>query len=254
MNLDFKLPNLELIAQGAEGRVYECLFLGRPCIIKQRFSKRYRHPLLDSRITQRRLQQECRMFVRCQKAGIDVPAVYFVDEPKTAIFMERIHGLTLKETIFQGKESADMFSQVGSVLAALHDIDLVHGDLTTSNLMIRDGETSVHGHFSQPHLNQHRHTLQQHQPHQPHHEHHPLQQSQSVVLLDFGLSYSSTLPEDKAVDLYVLERAFLSTHPDSQRFVDLILAAYRSKSKKAATVLAKLEQVRLRGRKRTMIG
>lgn len=34
----------------------------------------------------------------------------------------------------------------------------------------------------------------------------------SQVLIDFGLSFTSTLPEDKAVDLYVLERALLSMH------------------------------------------
>jgi len=38
-------------------------------------------------------------------------------------------------------------------------------------------------------------------------------------MIDFGLSYSSTLPEDMAVDLYVLERAFLSTHPNSTAMV-----------------------------------
>lgn len=46
------------------------------------------------------------------------------------------------------------------------------------------------------------------------------------VLIDFGLSYQSTLTEDKAVDLYVLERAFSSTHPDSEPMFALVLAAY----------------------------
>ena len=40
------------------------------------------------------------------------------------------------------------------------------------------------------------------------------------VVIDFGLSYISTLAEDKAVDLYVLERAFLSTHPSSEKLVN----------------------------------
>lgn len=46
------------------------------------------------------------------------------------------------------------------------------------------------------------------------------------VLIDFGLSYVSALVEDKAVDLYVLERAFASTHPDSEPFFASILVAY----------------------------
>jgi tRNA A-37 threonylcarbamoyl transferase component Bud32 len=50
------------------------------------------------------------------------------------------------------------------------------------------------------------------------------------ALIDFGLSYMSHLPEDKAVDLYVLERAFLSTHPNTEAMVrpGLSLIAYSS--------------------------
>ncbi len=32
------------------------------------------------------------------------------------------------------------------------------------------------------------------------------------VIIDFGLSTTSTVAEDKGVDLYVLERAFISAH------------------------------------------
>lgn len=39
------------------------------------------------------------------------------------------------------------------------------------------------------------------------------------VAIDFGLGYTKPLAEDKAVDLYVLERAFVSTHPNSQPLV-----------------------------------
>ena len=48
----------------------------------------------------------------------------------------------------------------------------------------------------------------------------------SQVLIDFGLSYHSSLVEDKAVDLYVLERAFASTHPDSEPLFASVLTAY----------------------------
>lgn len=46
------------------------------------------------------------------------------------------------------------------------------------------------------------------------------------VLIDFGLSFQSGLVEDKAVDLYVLERAFSSTHPQSEPLFAAILDAY----------------------------
>ena len=39
------------------------------------------------------------------------------------------------------------------------------------------------------------------------------------VLIDFGLSFNSTIPEDKGVDLYVLERAFTSAHSKQTEMV-----------------------------------
>eukprot|EP00842_Homolaphlyctis_polyrhiza_P001261 jgi/Hompol1/2135/HPOL_002080-RA len=107
---------------------------------------------------------------------------------------------------------------IGSNLAQMHDLDIIHGDLTTSNMLLRN-------------------------------------ETQSLVWIDFGLSSASGLPEDKGVDLYVLERAILSTHPTiAQIFFDRILASYSAQSKNAAGVIKKFEEVRLRGRKRTAFG
>lgn len=76
-----------------------------------------------------------------------------------------------------------------------------------------------------------------------------------IVLIDFGLSYIDRLAEDKGVDLYVLEKAFVSTHPNTERLFEAILTSYRDAHGKGAdSVLKKLEDVRLRGRKRVMIG
>ena len=36
-------------------------------------------------------------------------------------------------------------------------------------------------------------------------------------MIDFGLSYLKKSVEDKAVDLYVLEKAFISTHPEREQ-------------------------------------
>jgi len=76
-----------------------------------------------------------------------------------------------------------------------------------------------------------------------------------VVLIDFGLAYISTLVEDKAVDLYVLERAFSSTHPASEDLFASVLKAYELGMGKHWKAIGKrLEDVRLRGRKRSMVG
>eukprot|EP01039_Chlorochromonas_danica_P021897 gene21897-27127_t len=92
----------------------------------------------------------------------------------------------------------------------MHDCDVVHGDLTTSNIMVRRVNES--------------------------------DQYNSVVFVDFGLGAMKATPEDKAVDLYVLERAFISTHPNSESLVQSILESYRFGCRTGTAVLLRLEQ------------
>ncbi len=75
-------------------------------------------------------------------------------------------------------------------------------------------------------------------------------------MIDFGLGFSEGSPEDKGVDLYVLERAFLSTHPNMEKEFAEVLVGYKSKLNKAdrRIVVDKYEEIRMRGRKRTMVG
>ncbi|XP_058741914.1 nuclear pore complex protein GP210-like [Vicia villosa] len=76
-----------------------------------------------------------------------------------------------------------------------------------------------------------------------------------LSLHDGGLVHGDlTLPEDKAVDLYVLERALVSMHSSCGNIIDRILAAYRKSSKQWSSTMNKLADVRQRGRKRTMVG
>ncbi len=132
--------------------------------------------------------------------------------------------------------------RVGVAVGKMHCVGVVHGDLTTSNLMLRppddggvvdgtaaDGGGSG-GSDSRPSL------------------------EGDVVLIDFGLAAQSVQDEDKAVDLYVLERAFGSTHPKAEGLFREVLRAYGESYRGAAVVLKRLEEVRMRGRKRSMIG
>jgi TP53 regulating kinase-like protein len=106
----------------------------------------------------------------------------------------------------------------------MHDIDVIHGDLTTSNIMINTINSDNN------------------------------QVKYETVLIDFGLGMMQANAEDKAVDLYVLERAFISTHPGSENIVALIIEEYTKAAKKGTAVLQKLDAVRLRGRKRECFG
>ncbi|KAL1919949.1 uncharacterized protein VTP21DRAFT_1881 [Calcarisporiella thermophila] len=209
-----------LIKQGAEARVFELNFFSRPAIAKERFPKTYRHPSLDQKLTTRRVTQEARSLHKCRRAGIDVPTPYFVDLTKHVIYMEKIIGKTVRDFLLNKPDQKDVeevMGRIGEALAKMHAADVVHGDLTTSNLIVRDG-------------------------------------NHSLAIIDFGLSYVSALVEDQAVDLYVLERAFLSTHPNSENMFASILNAYAKHAKQSKPVLKKLDEVRLRGRKRSMVG
>lgn len=116
-----------------------------------------------------------------------------------------------------GGDCEDIATRIGEMIGKMHDIDVIHGDLTTSNIMIREG-------------------------------------SHQTVLIDFGLGAMQAIIEDKAVDIYVLERAMLSTHPGCEKLISAVLQAYRFACRQGTVVLLKLEQVRLRGRKREAFG
>ncbi len=214
-----------LIEQGAEARVYKAEFHGKPTIVKERFVKSYRVPSLDQKITHRRMNQEVRSMARCRRNGIRAPAIYHMDLNKRCIYMEDIsEGTSLKKYIWslKGNSSREetlkgLMKTIGTTLASMHDSDIIHGDLTTSNMVYNPDKGDL-------------------------------------TLIDFGLSHTSGLVEDKGVDLYVLERAFLSTHPNTEHLFQVVLESYLDSSGNAKSVIAKLNEVRMRGRKRTMVG
>ncbi len=204
----------EEIAQGAEGVVYRCDFLGRAAIEKVRYPKSYRHPVLDARLTSRRLAQEARALLRLRKSGIRVPAVYYAGDGH--LVMQDMQAPSLRAHLeTSGDHSAAMIA-AGVAVARMHLANVVHGDLTTSNLLVCDDS--------------------------------------SICVIDFGLSSTSSTDEDLAVDLYVLERAILSTRPcEADALNKTFLDAYKETLDRPS-VLRRLEDVRARGRKRDMTG
>lgn len=109
--------------------------------------------------------------------------------------MQYIHGMTVKAFLWSNPPlpaRMDVVKRLGDIIALMHAHDIIHGDLTTSNFMMNE------------------------------------QDKNRVVAIDFGLSTQSNMAEDKAVDLYVLERAFLSSHPNSDALVSFqaVLSAH----------------------------
>jgi len=136
------------------------------------------------------------------------------------------------EGIDKDTELGDLMRRMGTAVGQLHKNGIVHGDLTTSNMMLRQAPVSSSDGDA------------------------PAASSLDgeVVIIDLGLASGSISDEDRAVDLYVLERAFGSTHPRAECLFGELLDAYKSTFKQAPVVLKKLEDVRQRGRKRSMVG
>jgi TP53 regulating kinase-like protein len=188
--------------------------------------------------------------VKCRKEGVPVPAVYALDEKDGWLMVEWIVGEVVRirlnewlrrrkveEVAQDGGEDVlrGLMSRIGSAVGRMHGVGIVHGDLTTSNLMLRsedngaidgDGVSLADDKILEG----------------------------DVILIDFGLASQSSQVEDRAVDLYVLERAFGSTHPRAETLFSEVLIAYGKSFKGAKIVLKKLEDVRMRGRKRSMLG
>ena len=235
-----------LVAQGAEGRLYKTTFLlpDLPCAFKYRPPKPYRHQILDQRLTRQRILAEARILVKCRKEGVLVPGVYSLDEAASWIAMEWIEGQPVRTKLNRWLEekSGDVKSdqalinlmrRIGRLVGRLHQIGIVHGDLTTSNMMLRP-TTQLD---EKQHMDDVNSLL-----------------NGDLLLIDFGLASQGIQDEDRAVDLYVLERAFASTHPRAESLFDELLQRYRVAFKQAPAVLKRLEDVRMRGRKRSMIG
>lgn len=216
-------------------------------VIKYRPSKPYRHPKLDTSITKHRTVSEAKIMHKLHQLGLRVPELIAVDAPKGVIWMHYVgtqlesgEVSSLKNWLWhlEKTRSAEghcedeavqrLMVNVGREIGSLHMHEIVHGDLTTSNIMLERKEGQW-----------------------------------LPVLIDFGLGSHSGLPEDRAVDLYVLERALLSTHLTfSERYNQWLLEGYaevhaekgKAELKKANETLRRLEDVRQRGRKRSLLG
>ncbi|EFE40811.1 hypothetical protein TRV_04503 [Trichophyton verrucosum HKI 0517] len=283
-----------LLAQGAEARLYKTHFLhpSIPAALKVRPLKPYRHPILDRRLTRQRILQEARCMAKLAREGAPVPGILAADwgnnpEPDTEskegnsannggwLLMEWIDGDVVRQVVdswekwiksssaLDERGTADtdvsvcaeavkesekkictLLRKIGSAVGLLHKTGIIHGDLTTSNLMLRPPASGVSAETAP------RETDTKHL--EPGNKLPSL--DGEIVLIDFGLASQSVQDEDRAVDLYVLERAFASSHPRTEGLFQEVLDGYGESFKAAKSVLKRLEEVRLRGRKRSMIG
>ncbi len=164
---------METIYKGAEATLYRNTYLGQKTIEKERKPKKYRIEELDKKIREKRTISEARMIKKARKA-VKTPYIFGIDPEKSKITMEEIEGETLKKRIEKEKEDEEKTGkEIGGLLKKLHSLDIVHNDLTTSNIIRKDNE---------------------------------------LYFIDFGLSEKTSKTEDKAMDLLVFKKMLKSTH------------------------------------------
>ena len=172
------------IAQGAEAVITKQSIGEATSIVKNRISKSYRIPEIDSSLRKQRTKSEARLLSEARRAGVSTPQVLEVKD--TTIQMELIKGKTVKEILTKlsetdTKQLSKIAYNIGTNIAKLHSAGIIHGDLTTSNMILRS----------------------------------KCDEKQSIcelVFIDFGLGFFSKRLEDFAQDLAVLKEALKSTH------------------------------------------
>lgn len=204
--IDFQ--KYDVIASGAEASLY--FDSENNILFKNRLPKLYRIEEIDQPLRKSRTKREIKVLQDAKMLGINVPSVYNVNDP-FVVSMDFIPGEKLRDVLLNDPNKKDLLIGVGEMLSILHDNDIIHGDLTTSNMILK-------------------------------------KETNDVYLIDFGLSFASTKIEDKAVDIHLLKQAFESTHyMHADIFFELFLKGY-SNTTNFEDVMKRYDEVVLRGR------
>lgn len=165
-----------LIHRGAEADLFLSKFGNWDTVVKRRIPKSYRDPRLDDRIRKERTTKEAIALHEARKGGVRTPVVLSVDLEKTTIVMTYVKGILARDNLdkVSGLGRLVIFRELGRLIGLLHSGGIVHGDLTTSNIIVTKGNTPF--------------------------------------LLDFGMSSRSNEMEDRGVDLHLLRRSITTTH------------------------------------------
>ncbi|MBD3252104.1 Kae1-associated serine/threonine protein kinase [Candidatus Pacearchaeota archaeon] len=190
-----------IMQQGAEA----IIFLEKNIIKKQRVKKNYRVKKLDRNLRKKRTKSEARIISRLRNI-IPVPKILETDNQEI-ISMEYINGKKLSENL-EKLNWKNICKNIGQNISKLHDQNIIHGDLTTSNMILKNNQ---------------------------------------VYFIDFGLAFHSYKIEDKAVDLHLLKQALGAKHfKIAYKATEIILKNYKSRDYKK--ILGRLNTVESRGR------
>jgi len=203
---------MEIIKQGAEAILYIDSWEGQRVLVKERVKKRYRVPQIDEKLRKERTVKETKLLRDVRMLGVPTPQILHVDKKNHKIIMEFIDGERIKEFLGHASEEdiESVCEQIGQLIGKMHAADIVHGDLTTSNMILRDGK---------------------------------------VYFIDFGLGQHTKRLEDKGVDLRLFYGAIKAAHYNVLGICwASVLKGYKKEYKNADIVIKKIEEIAKRTR------
>ncbi|MCL2359578.1 MAG: Kae1-associated serine/threonine protein kinase [Nitrososphaerota archaeon] len=171
-----KTPHTHLLKKGAEASLFLTQWHGKDAVLKIRLPKSYRPPTLDQQIRRYRTIHEPQLMHHAKTAGVPTPIIYMINVPQSTIIMQHINGQQIK-TILNKLDPPPrhvLCQKIGQSIAHLHNHNLIHGDLTTSNMI-----QTPNG---------------------------------KIYFIDFGLGEKNNELEAQGVDLHLFKRALQSTH------------------------------------------
>lgn len=202
-----------LYKKGAEANLYLEEWYGKKIIKKHRYKKLYRNNQLDFQLRKQRTFQEAKLMLESRKIGVPTPFIYLIDVKNTNIYMDFVEGQQIKRILDKISNRYVICEEIGRKIATLHTNNIIHGDLTTSNLIMSE--------------------------------------SKKIFFIDFGLGGYSTSIEDKGVDLHLMDRCLKSTHYIyAKKCFSSVLVGYEyvAGSEFAENIKLKLEEIDQRGR------
>ena len=199
----------KILGKGAEANI----ILKGDKVLKERISKGYRLSELDKKIIKRRTKAETKILKKASRvANVPTPEE---SKKENEIIMPLIVGdkLSVKLNSYPKKDQKKIMEQIGKEVAKIHREGIIHGDLTTSNMILSEGK---------------------------------------VFLIDFGLGSFNGKYEQKGVDIHLLKEALKSKHFENwETLFKAFRKGYESLDKKESQkVFERLKIIEKRGRYR----
>jgi len=204
----------KIIYQGAEAKICVSKYMNFDVVKKRRIKKGYRIKQIDNSLISTRTKEETKLMTEARQAGVSIPIIYDVDLQNGIITMEYLKGKRIKDILnfIDEKERMYICKKIGESIAKFHNNNIIHGDITTSNMILLDDK---------------------------------------IHFFDFGLGEINSEVEAKGVDLHVLMEAIESTHSKYSSCFEYVLEGYKKELKQDANqVIKKIQDIVKRGRYR----